>query len=84
MSVLSIGVVLPSLTQREQRLDLREAARHAEDAGVDSVWHGDHLAVGAPVLGISVSLATAAAARERIIIGAPRREGSGPYAAWQS
>lgn len=71
MRGLSIGVVLPSLTtQHEQRLDLREAARHAEDVGLDSVWHGDHLSIGAPVLDIAVGLATAAAATERIAIGA--------------
>lgn len=71
MSALAVGVVLPSLTtQHTQRLDLREAARHAEDVGLDSVWHGDHLSIGVPVLDIAVGLATAAASTERIIVGA--------------
>ncbi|MEU8383771.1 hypothetical protein AB0C32_31915, partial [Streptosporangium sp. NPDC048865] len=44
---MDIGVILPSLAvQRNQRLDLGTAARHAEEAGLDGVWHGDHLATG--------------------------------------
>ncbi|WP_405062495.1 LLM class flavin-dependent oxidoreductase [Kribbella sp. NBC_01505] len=71
MSPLAVGVVLPSLrTQHEQHLDLREAARYAEKAGLASVWHGDHLAVGGPVLDVTVGLATAAAVTETISIGA--------------
>ena len=70
MSKLRVGVVLPSLsTQRAEGIDLRVAARHAEQVGLASVWHGDHLAVGAPVLDITVGLATVAAVTERISIG---------------
>jgi len=66
-----VGVVLPSLTtRREQGLDLRTAARHAESVGLASVWHGDHLAIGAPVLDVTVALATVAAVTERISVGA--------------
>ncbi|GAA4062758.1 LLM class flavin-dependent oxidoreductase [Actinomadura miaoliensis] len=71
MAVLGIGVILPGVTvQHRQRLDLRQAARHAEDAGLDGVWHGDHLATGAPALDVTVALATAAAATSRIRVGA--------------
>lgn len=71
MSTLAVGVVLPSLTtQYEQKLDLRTAARHAEAAGLASIWHGDHLAIGAPVLDVTVGLATAAAVTDTIAIGA--------------
>jgi len=68
---MGIGVVLPSLAvQREQRLDLPAAARHAEEIGLDSVWHGDHLATGTPSLDCAVALAGAAAVTGRIGIGA--------------
>ncbi|MQA81688.1 MAG: LLM class flavin-dependent oxidoreductase [Streptosporangiales bacterium] len=70
-SGLRVGVVLPSLTaQRRDGIDLRIAARHAEGAGLDSVWHGDHLATGQPSLDLAVGLATVAAVTERIAIGA--------------
>ncbi|WP_285597709.1 LLM class flavin-dependent oxidoreductase [Kineosporia sp. NBRC 101731] len=71
MNTLAVGVVLPSLTtQRDQGLNLYSAARHAESVGLASVWHGDHLAIGSPVLDITVGLATAAAATQTIAIGA--------------
>jgi alkanesulfonate monooxygenase SsuD/methylene tetrahydromethanopterin reductase-like flavin-dependent oxidoreductase (luciferase family) len=68
--VLEIGVILPSVAvQRGEGLDLATAARHAEDVGLDSVWHGDHLAVGADVLDSTIALAAAAAATTRIRVG---------------
>jgi alkanesulfonate monooxygenase SsuD/methylene tetrahydromethanopterin reductase-like flavin-dependent oxidoreductase (luciferase family) len=71
MTRLKVGVVLPSLaTQRRDGIDLRIAARHAENDGLDSVWHGDHLATGQPSLDLAVGLATVAAVTERISIGA--------------
>lgn len=71
MTGLRVGVVLPSLAaQQRDGIDLRTAARHAEDAGLDSVWHGDHLATGQPSLDLPVALATVAAVTERISIGA--------------
>ncbi|RAY16425.1 LLM class flavin-dependent oxidoreductase [Actinomadura craniellae] len=71
MGRLEIGVVLPGIAvQRRQGLDLATAAQHAEDAGLDGVWHGDHLATGTPSLDCAVGLATAAAATTRIRIGA--------------
>ncbi|TMR89480.1 LLM class flavin-dependent oxidoreductase [Nonomuraea basaltis] len=70
MESFEIGVILPGITvQRRDGIDLREAARHAEDAGLDGVWHGDHLAVGGPTLDAPIALATAAAATTRIKIG---------------
>ncbi|MDA0633311.1 LLM class flavin-dependent oxidoreductase [Nonomuraea sp. MCN248] len=71
MNSFEIGVILPGVgVQHDQGIDLREAARHAEDAGLDGVWHGDHLAVGAPTLDAPIALATAAAATTRVRIGA--------------
>ncbi|MFI6920813.1 LLM class flavin-dependent oxidoreductase [Nonomuraea spiralis] len=71
MESFEIGVILPGVgEQRKRDLDLREAARHAEDAGLDGVWHGDHLAIGGPTLDASIALATATAVTSRIRIGA--------------
>src|SRR5262245_14288573 len=68
---MDIGVVLPSVAiQRDEKLDLAAAARHAEDVGLASVWHGDHLAIGAPTLDVAVGLAVAATATRRVKIGA--------------
>ncbi|MFC6680444.1 LLM class flavin-dependent oxidoreductase [Nonomuraea ferruginea] len=70
MNSFEIGVILPGVgVQRGDGIDLREAARHAEDAGLDGVWHGDHLAVGGPTLDAPIALATAAAATARVRIG---------------
>ncbi|OLT23890.1 dehydrogenase [Actinomadura sp. CNU-125] len=70
MDTIEIGVILPGIAvQHRDGITLRDAARHAEDAGLDGVWHGDHLAVGAPTLDAPIALATAAAATERITIG---------------
>ncbi|WP_203842611.1 LLM class flavin-dependent oxidoreductase [Winogradskya humida] len=68
---MKVGVILPSLAvQRRDKLTLAEAARHAEDVGLDSVWHGDHLAVGMPTVDCTIALAVAATATSRIAIGA--------------
>ncbi|WP_433361923.1 LLM class flavin-dependent oxidoreductase [Streptosporangium sp. CA-115845] len=67
---MDIGVILPGVgVQREQRLDLGAAARHAEETGLDGVWHGDHLATGAASLDCAVALAVAATTTTRIRIG---------------
>ncbi|WP_329429397.1 LLM class flavin-dependent oxidoreductase [Streptosporangium sp. NBC_01495] len=67
---MDIGVILPTVAaQRAQRLDLGTAARHAEEAGLDGVWHGDHLATGTASLDCAVALAVAAGATTRIRIG---------------
>jgi alkanesulfonate monooxygenase SsuD/methylene tetrahydromethanopterin reductase-like flavin-dependent oxidoreductase (luciferase family) len=65
-SGLQVGVVLPPFG----RITLPEAARHAEDVGLDSVWVGDHLATGAPSLDCAVALATVAAVTARVRVGA--------------
>ncbi|HEV7758088.1 MAG TPA: LLM class flavin-dependent oxidoreductase [Acidimicrobiales bacterium] len=68
--MIDIGVILPSVdVQRREGLDLATAARHAEDAGLDSVWHGDHLAVGGDVLDSTIALAAAATATTRVQVG---------------
>ncbi|MCO8270794.1 LLM class flavin-dependent oxidoreductase [Actinoplanes sp. TRM 88003] len=68
---MEIGVILPSVAvQEREQLDLPAAARHAEELGLDSVWHGDHLATGMPSLDCAVALAAAAAGTSRIRIGA--------------
>ena len=68
---MEIGVILPSVSvQQREQLSLLAAARHAEDLGLDSVWHGDHLATGMPSLDCAVALAAAAAGTSRIRIGA--------------
>jgi hypothetical protein len=42
--MLNVGVILPSVdVQRRDDLTIATAARHAEDIGLDSVWHGDRL-----------------------------------------
>ncbi|TDC99285.1 LLM class flavin-dependent oxidoreductase [Nonomuraea deserti] len=70
MDIFEIGVILPSVAvQRRDGIDLREAARHAEAAGLDGVWHGDHLAIGGPTLDAPIALATAAAVTSRVRIG---------------
>ncbi|MGW3347654.1 LLM class flavin-dependent oxidoreductase [Nonomuraea rubra] len=70
MENFEIGVILPGVAvQRRDGLTLGEAAGHAERAGLDGVWHGDHLAVGGPVLDAPIALATAAAATSRVRIG---------------
>ncbi|MBB3730714.1 LLM class flavin-dependent oxidoreductase [Nonomuraea dietziae] len=70
MKSFEIGVVLPGIAvQRRDGIDLRAAALHAENAGLDGVWHGDHLAVGGPTLDAPIALAIAAAATTRIRIG---------------
>ncbi|UBU13295.1 LLM class flavin-dependent oxidoreductase [Nonomuraea gerenzanensis] len=70
MDSFEIGVILPGVAvQRRDGLTLAEAARHAEQAGLDGVWHGDHLAVGGPVLDAPIALATAAAVTSRIRVG---------------
>lgn len=64
-------MILPSVeVQRRDGIDLATAARHAEDAGLDGVWHGDHLAVGTPTVDCMVALTVAATATRSIGIGA--------------
>ncbi|UDY34214.1 LLM class flavin-dependent oxidoreductase [Dermatobacter hominis] len=66
------GAFLPSMTAPGHPLgDVVGAARHAEDAGLESVWVVDQLVAGtgAPVLDSTSVLAAAAAATSRIRLG---------------
>ncbi|MGW2023219.1 LLM class flavin-dependent oxidoreductase [Streptomyces decoyicus] len=68
---LHIGAQLPVNSDRGYRddIDIARVARHAEEVGLDSVWTGDHLSAGFPVLESSLVLATAAAATRLIRVG---------------
>lgn len=67
---MRIGIILPPVgSNGEQEPELVEAARYAEQADLDSVWHGDHLTSG-PCLECTVALSAAAAVTSSIGIGA--------------
>ena len=69
---IEIGVILPTSTPDPARPilgDVRESARFAEEAGLDSVWSTDHVIASAPILDSTVVLATAAAVTGRVKIG---------------
>lgn len=69
---IEIGVILPTSTPDPARPvlgDVRESARFAEQAGLDSVWSTDHVIASAPILDSTVVLATAAAVTSRLRIG---------------
>jgi len=69
---IEIGVILPTSTPDPARPilgDVRESARFAEKAGLDSVWSTDHVIASAPILDSTVVLATAAAVTDRVKIG---------------
>lgn len=68
MTRLSIGVMLNTSGETTAE-DVRSFARHVEQLGLDSVFTGDHLTPALPLLDATVTLATAAAATERIRIG---------------
>ncbi|GLW62242.1 LLM class F420-dependent oxidoreductase [Actinomadura rubrobrunea] len=64
MERLKVGVGLSSADPR-----LIPQARLAEEAGLESVWTGDHLIAVKPFLDSTLRLAAAAAATERIKLG---------------
>lgn len=65
--MLEIGVILPPPAVG---VDVATAARHAEGAGLDGVWHGDHLAApGMPTLDCLVALGVAAAVTRQVRVG---------------
>ncbi|WP_075743811.1 MULTISPECIES: LLM class flavin-dependent oxidoreductase [Actinoalloteichus] len=69
---IETGVFLPSSSPRPGQpisVEIRESARFAEEAGLDSVWSTDHLVASAPIMDSTVVLATAAAVTERITLG---------------
>ena len=63
-----VSVVIPH-TIRPAAGDLSAFARHVEDAGLDGVFSGDHLAAAAPLADSTLTLAVAAAATTRIGVG---------------
>ncbi len=70
MNAPRIGVVLASSPPGPgEASPVREAARRAEALGFDSVWVGDHLLTGRPVLESTITLAVAAAVTERVAVG---------------
>lgn len=70
MSGPKVGVVLvPAPPSPGALSPVREAARWAEELGLDSTWVGDHLVTGRPVLESTVTLATAAAVTDRVTVG---------------
>jgi alkanesulfonate monooxygenase SsuD/methylene tetrahydromethanopterin reductase-like flavin-dependent oxidoreductase (luciferase family) len=62
---LAVGVMLRSAGPE----DVRVQARHAEEAGLDAVFAGDHLAPAGPILDSTAVLATAAAVTLGVRIG---------------
>ena len=72
MASVDIGVVLPTMSVRDQSPgNVAAAARHAEDLGFESVWVVDQLigGTGVPVLDSMVSLAAAASVTQRVALG---------------
>ena len=68
MTRLSVSVVLPATAATTSR-DIKAFARHAEQADLDGIFTGDHLAAAAPRLDASIVLAIAASATSRVKIG---------------
>lgn len=63
-----VSVIIPP-PLRFSAAGLTAVARHAEDAGLDGVFVGDHLTPAVPVTDSTLALATAAAATSRIRLG---------------
>ena len=68
---VALGAVLMDAAAPTQPWqDVPSAARRAEDAGLDSLWVGDHLVLDrAPLLDAPMTLAASAAATSRIELG---------------
>jgi len=66
-----VGALLPINAARGggRISDVRQAARHGEEIGLDGLWCGDHLTTRSPILDSSIALAVAAAVTGRIAIG---------------
>jgi alkanesulfonate monooxygenase SsuD/methylene tetrahydromethanopterin reductase-like flavin-dependent oxidoreductase (luciferase family) len=73
--VLKVGIQLPEIEWVVRWPELRAMARLAEDAGFDSVWHGDHLLYREEARGIRgpwevwTTLAALADATSRVTLG---------------
>jgi alkanesulfonate monooxygenase SsuD/methylene tetrahydromethanopterin reductase-like flavin-dependent oxidoreductase (luciferase family) len=68
VSGLAVSVVLSATAATTSR-DIEGLARHAEQAGLDGIFTGDHLAAVTPRLDAAIVLATAASATSRVKIG---------------
>src|SRR3954471_8815787 len=71
-TTLEVGAFLPTMSPRDGAPgDIAEAARRAEDAGLDSIWVVDQLiaGTGVPVLDSGMALAAAAATTSRVQLG---------------
>ncbi|GAA1968368.1 LLM class flavin-dependent oxidoreductase [Amycolatopsis minnesotensis] len=67
---VDIGLFLPYLGDATSKQNLAEAARFAEETGLDTLWTGDNLSMGStPIIDATLALATAAAVTERIELG---------------
>lgn len=64
-----IGLALPTIDAFGNGTPVAQAARAAEDAGLDHVWVPDHLLFHRPVLEAITALTTAAAVTDRIKLG---------------
>jgi len=64
-----IGLALPTIDAFGNGTPVAQAARAAEDAGLDHVWVPDHLLFHRPVLEAITALTTAAAVTERVKLG---------------
>lgn len=66
-----IGVLLPAHAALPGAVlgDIGTAARQAEELGLDSVWVGDHLTTGHPLVESTIALACAATTTRRIGLG---------------
>jgi alkanesulfonate monooxygenase SsuD/methylene tetrahydromethanopterin reductase-like flavin-dependent oxidoreductase (luciferase family) len=72
MPSLPIGIILPTMTERDESLpDVAAASRHAEALGFESVWVVDQLVAGTgvPFVDSTVALSTAAAATSTVRLG---------------
>ncbi len=70
MEVRVGAVLLDAAAPFDALGDVAGSARHAERAGLDSLWAGDHLLLGdAPLLDSTLTLAAAAAVTRTIAIG---------------
>ncbi|WP_180685437.1 LLM class flavin-dependent oxidoreductase [Streptomyces gossypiisoli] len=68
--MVKTGISYSSLSSPDGTLPApQEVARHAEQAGLDSLWASDHLATGAPFLESTVALAAAAGCTTRLEVG---------------
>jgi alkanesulfonate monooxygenase SsuD/methylene tetrahydromethanopterin reductase-like flavin-dependent oxidoreductase (luciferase family) len=64
-----VGIALPCVDAFGRGTPVVEAARAAEDAGLDHVWVPDHLVFHRPIVEATIALACVAGATDRIRLG---------------